>query len=63
MRLESIVESDSSLRSMPVKRQSEKHLLWHSLKHKPRHVFEPEFLVVIRMPHETASLRIHIFQA
>lgn len=28
--------------------------------HKPRSVFEPEFLVVIRMSHKTASLRIQV---
>ncbi len=62
IRFESFVESDSALRSMPVERQSEEDLLWHSLMHKSRHVLEPEFLVVIRVSHETTSLSIHIFQ-
>jgi hypothetical protein len=62
LRLESIVESDGALRCMPVERQSEEDLRWHSLMDKSRYVFEPKFPVVIRMAHETTALSIHIFQ-
>ena len=62
IRFESFVESDGALWSVPVERQSEKDLRWHSLMHKSRQVFEAEFPVVIRMSHETTSLNIHIFQ-
>ena len=61
IRLESIVESDGALRSISVERQCEKDFRWHSLMDKPRHVFETNSLVVIRMPHETTSLSIDIF--
>ena len=60
--LESVVESDGAMRSMPVERQSEENLLWHSLKHKFRHILEPEFPVVIWMSNKTTALSIHIFQ-
>ena len=62
IRFESFVESDNALRSMPVERQREEDLLWYSRMHKPRHVLEPEFLVVIRVSHQTTSVSIHIFQ-
>ena len=63
IRLESIVKSDGALRSMPVERQSEEDLLWYSLMHKAGYILEPELPVVIRMPHETTSLSLHIFQS
>ena len=62
MRFECFVESDSALRNMPVERQGEEDLLWDSLKHKSRHVAEPESPVVLRMSHETTSLRVQFFQ-
>lgn len=62
IRSESFVERDGALRSMPVERQSEKELRWNTPMHKFREVGEPEFSVVIRMPHETTSLSIHISQ-
>ena len=61
MHLESIMESDGALRSMPLERQSEEDLLGYSLKHKSRRIFEPEFTVVIRMPREAVSLSVHYF--
>ena len=60
--LESVVECDGAMRSMPVERQSEENLLWHSLKHQFRHILEPEFPVVIRMSNKTTTLSIHILQ-
>ena len=62
IRFETFVESDGALRSMPVERQSEEDLRWHSLIHQSRQVPEPEFLVVIRVSHETTSTSIHNFQ-
>ena len=62
IRFECVVEGDGALRSTPIERQSEEELLWHSLKHKPRHTLEPEFLVVIRMSNKATSLGIHILQ-
>jgi hypothetical protein len=59
---ESFVERDRALGNVPVKSESEENLLGDSLNPKSRHVAEPEFWVVIRMPHETASLRVHLFQ-
>lgn len=59
---ESVVESDGAMRNMSVERQSEENFLRHSLKHKFRHILEPEFPVVIWMPNKTATLSIHIFQ-
>ncbi len=51
VRFEAFVESDGALRIMPIERQSEEELLWHSLIHKSRNVLEPEFPVIIRMSH------------
>jgi hypothetical protein len=61
-RFESFVERDGALWSMPIERQSKKDLLRHSPMHESRYVLEPEFRVVIRMPHETAALSIQVFQ-
>lgn len=61
--LECVVEGDGALRRVPGERQGEEDLLWDSLKHKPRHVLEPEFPVVIGMPDKAASLGIHLFQS
>ena len=63
IRLESLVESDVSLRSKSVESQSQEDLRRHPLVHKPRHVLEAKSPVVIRMPHETATLSIQVFQA
>ena len=51
MRFKSFVERDCALRVMSIESEGEEYLLWHSLMHKTRHVPEPEFSVVIRMPH------------
>lgn len=59
---ESFMESDNSLRGMFVERQSEKDLLRYAFTNKFRYVSESEFFVVIRMPHEAASLSAPIFQ-
>jgi hypothetical protein len=62
IRFESFLKNDGALRIMPIERQSEENLLRHPLMHKSRFVFEPEFPVVTRMPYETTSLSIPIFQ-
>jgi hypothetical protein len=62
IRFESLVESDDALRRMPVERQSEEDFLWYTLMHKPGHALEPKFPVVIRMPHQAASLSIQAFE-
>ena len=57
---EPLVERDGALRSMSIKSEDEEDLPWHSLMHKTRHVPEPEFPVVIRMSHHTATLSLQV---
>lgn len=60
---ECIMENDGGLRGVTVERECKKDLRRHSLEHKAGHVFESEFLIVIRMPDQTTSLSVHVFEA
>ena len=60
--LERLVEGDAALRDAPVQRQAKEDLRRHSLQHQSGHVLKAEFHVVLRMAHQTAASRAHIFQ-
>ncbi len=62
IRFESFVESDGALRQMSIESQSQEDLRWHTLVHKPWRTLEAEFLVVLRMSHETAATSLHALQ-
>ena len=62
IRFESFMKGDFALRIMAAERQSEEDLPRNPLVHEAGDVLEPEFPVVRRMSHQTASLSIQTLQ-